>query len=835
MKKILLFALACVVGVGFADAAVRDTNSVNRKSNNAVVSRTANTARNTNARKTVSRTNNQRATTNRTTAARTATQSRAAAARTSTARSATSTKRTGTQSVARAATRPSRAATTTAVTTQTFGSGYNTCRDAYFTCMDQFCANANESYRRCVCSSKLSMVQSREKALGQTADQLQNFQDLNIAVIDKTSAEVTAMLSASEGEYTASISKDKSAAAQQLAGISAVLSETKSKALSTQGTLDIAGDINAIWATTDLAGGTNIANLVGEPLYNAVHAQCAELVAPNCESTSTLNMVVSAYGMYIENDCTTLLNALDKNYNSAKGSIRNAEREMNIARLENYDAHNSSSITECIAMVRQDVTADTACGTDFVHCLDVSGLYLNRDTGEPIYTSNFYQLELMTSLSGDVLNNQTNRILVAELNKKRAFAEQSLDTCRDLADDVWDEFMRQAISEIYQGQQARVRQVKDECLDVVNKCYDTQRQSLKDFSNINEQLLLGQRLELSEEMCQEKLNACSNLYGGGTAGMQELLTTMHDITDQTIAKDCKVTLLDYVDELCAVPSNDSLHSRPFACRVYAPGEQRYAAIQQCNLLTNLDITEFEVSQGTVIPNIDIEAPGDNDDDSGGGTTPGYSCPAYKKYTSCNEGYFLYATAADGTTLSGTDAVVVGNNCVPCETYFEQNKDKFTSCTCAGGTAAPQCTEVPKPDDEPEEELDEEDVKKICGEDYVGSLYHKLARYAMQACVRPSESTEPLPATVLQDINQVMSQVRVQMSTELSKECERLGGTWVDTIWVDEIDKGECTNNQCIPDVDGADGIHDITGDAMLKKFYTETSANTKWGYCADTN
>ena len=29
------------------------------------------------------------------------------------------------------------------------GSGYAACRDSYATCMDQFCANANDTYRRC--------------------------------------------------------------------------------------------------------------------------------------------------------------------------------------------------------------------------------------------------------------------------------------------------------------------------------------------------------------------------------------------------------------------------------------------------------------------------------------------------------------------------------------------------------------------------------------------------------------------------------------------------------------------------------------------------------------
>lgn len=736
-----------------------------------------------------------RGTTSARTATRTNTTSRAAAS-TTTARTATSARRAaGTTTVTRAATtaasaaRPSRAATTqTVISSNTFGSGYNACRDAYFTCMDQFCAQQNESYRRCVCSSRLEDIKAQERLLSQTANQLQDFKDLNIEVIPKTAAEVKAMLSATAGESAAATIRDTSASSSALAGISEVLNNTKSKSLSTQGQLDIAGDINAIWATTDLASGANLSNLTGEPLYNAVHSQCAALIADACESRATFNMVVSAYGMYIENDCTALATALDKKTNAASGTIRETEREMNLARLENYNAHNSTSIHNCIAQVRADITADTACGKDYVHCLDISGRYLNRDTGEPIYTADFYQLEAQLSLSGDILTNQANRLLVAELNRKRSYAERGLDTCRDLADDVWDEFMRQAISEIYQGQQERIRQVKTECLEVVNKCYDEQSKSLKDFSNVKEQLLLGSRLELSEQMCQEKLDACSNLYGGGPDGLQMLVITMKGITDQKIAKECKATLQEFARDMCAPPKNDSLHAYPFACRVYAPGDQKYAQVPGCNK------TLTSISGGGNGP-----SGGGGDDGTTGG--PGYTCPTYKQYNNCNRDYYMtYRGSYDGVPKPG-------NKCSPCPADHD----------CPGGTA----------NKIPHQTTPDVDTGPDCGDDYIGSLYQKMVRYALQVCVRPSNTSDVPDTVILQDVNVVMDSVRNEMAQQLSKECERLGGLWVDTQWKDiknTNDRGEIK--------DGADGIHDTTGHQLHKRFYSDTGANTKWGYCA---
>ena len=599
--------------------------------------------------------------------------------------------------------------------------------------MDQFCATANDKYRRCICSSRLDTIKARERVLDQTADQLTDFKNLNIEAILKTPAEVKAMLTASEGELKLTKTRDNSDASKKLTAISDVLAGTRSNALSTAGQLDIGGDIKQIWNTTDLISGANIANLTGESLYNAVHSQCAELVAQRCPSQKTLNMVVSAYGMYIENDCTIILSNLDKQSKNASTAIRQTNREMNMARLENYDAHNATSINDCVAGVRETITADTACGANYVHCLDLTGLYLNRATGEPIYSENFYKLNDQVSLSGDVLTNPTNAKLVAELNKKKKFAEKTLETCRDISDSVWDEFMRQAITEIYQGTQSKIRQVKNECMDVVNQCYDEKTKQLRDYSNIEEQMLLGDRLVLSEKMCSEKLATCSNLYGGGPAGLQLLVDEMRNITDQKIAQNCLATLQDYSKKLCRAPAND-MHEYPYGCRTYTPGDILYAQNPMCSATP--ETTDYHIkptSQGLlddISPLITIDQ------------LDRYTCWENRIYTSCKPGYFL-----------------ANNKCYVCPQGW----------SCAGNTYSPR----PGSD--------------ICSPDYMASLYKKMVDYALQYCTRPSddESTSIIPTEVLANVNTVIDSIKKDMATVLSAECEKLGGTWSTTYQTNE--------------------------------------------------
>ena len=660
--------------------------------------------------------------------------------------------------------------------TKTFGTNYNSCRDAYFTCMDQFCATQNETYRRCVCSSRLQEIKNKESKISQTGNSLKDFQDLNIAVINKTAGEVKAMVSASAGE--SAIKKDKSASASTLNNISDVLNNTKKQALSTQGKLDIAGDIKAIWSTTDLIGGTNIANLTGESLYNAVHTQCAELVANSCEK-SDLNMVSSAYGMYIENDCATLANNLDNKKTEANTAIRATRHQMQDARLENYDAHNSLSINDCVAAVRKDITAPTACDTDYIKCLDLTGKFINTTTGKPIYSPEFYQLENQISLSGDVLTNNENTNFITELNRKRAFADKSLDLCRDNADEVWDEYLRQAIVEIYQNQQERVRSVKSECMRVVNECYINKSNQLKSFSNNAKEISLGQTLETAEDMCADKLNTCSNLYGGGPEGLQELLNTMSSITDVAIAQTCPDILNKYVQNICSVSANDSIHSYPYGCRTYAPGESRYANEEICNATLTNPFSKSDIFISTNIGTYDTY----------------YVCKnTTKRYQRCEFNYYLYAPLQDkecGITNNWCFNSTAATECRICPVGY----------LCTGGTNEPTGTNS--------------DIYNSCGVYYIGSLYQQLVRYALQNCVRPSQNSYVLPQNILSDVDIVMKQVQTALVAELVKECERHDGKWQDIPWIDE----------------DMDGYHDENGDSLNDEFYNETRTNKLWGYC----
>lgn len=558
MKRICQIFLGLLFCTGNCGAAVRSPNAIvrqNTSSSNLTARKTTNRTRtNVISRSAISKTphsyNN------------TSTNNTGTKIKTVSARSAANTKPISTRSAVISAKRPTRAAITTSGSTKILGNNYVACRDAYFTCMDQFCANQDDTYRRCVCSSKLQQIQSKENVLYQTASDLESFHNYNIDAISKTTAEIQAMQNATVGEQ--SLKEDKSISAQQLNNIKDVLNNTQQKNNSFESSYDIFNDVASIWGTTNLIQGANIITLYGETLYNAVNSQCRDLVSEQC-SASDLKLITSAYSMYIENDCELLQSDINSKVKQANTAVRNTRQEMQKTRLDNYNTHNALSINDCIAKIKEDITAETACGPDYIHCLDFTGKYININTGEPIYSPDFYQLENQISLSGDLLNNVKNKNIINFLNTKQKFAQQTLDSCNNVADDVWEEFLHQTIIEIFQAQQQRINTVKLDCINIVNQCISSTLNDLQNYISNTNLITTKQTLDLTTQLCQKEITTCTNMYGGD----ETLIAAITSIQNNYVSPECSKTLDTFVQTLCSVSSTNPYHSYPYGCRVYS--------------------------------------------------------------------------------------------------------------------------------------------------------------------------------------------------------------------------------------------------------------------------
>lgn len=489
------------------------------------------------------------------------------------------------------------------------GGGYSDCRDAYATCMDQFCANANDTYRRCFCSARFTEFYDMEQAMDQAKVLLQRFEDNNLNAVDKTAEEVDAMYSATVGE--AAIKKDTSGAQSILNEIGDLLSGKK-KAVSSSATttansgslgvisLDFSTDMGDIWGGNgdfgdggeslfDNSKAVDMTDLEGIALYNASNKQCLQVMKDSCENSAILNMATSAYNIMITQDCNMYEKSLNKKREQVLTTVRQAEKILREARLEEYRAHNSRDVNECISKVQTAMFAETACGANYKRCLDYSGAYINPSTGGAVYSPRLFELTNIITLEGATGNTDLlgqNPAFDKFLETKKMYAESALDSCRTIADNVWTEFKRMALIEIAQAQDAKIEEVKMSCVQTMSECYDKQSSALKSFDDTTAKTSGAISAYAAKAMCEDKVMACASLYGdnqnckfdgngrlvdengnvsSGRCGLTELLAFVDAVDNVRVAEGCDTAIETQLKEWCT-PTDGSKEAYPWNCR-----------------------------------------------------------------------------------------------------------------------------------------------------------------------------------------------------------------------------------------------------------------------------
>ncbi len=486
------------------------------------------------------------------------------------------------------------------------GSGYANCRDAYATCMDQFCAKLNDTYRRCICSDKYSEFRDSEDALEEALTLLAKFEDNNLNAVDKTVEEINALYSATAGEMV--VKKDTSAAAKMLNEIDGLMSGGKkakkqsSTYTSLNGTVvEFDSDIEDVWAVdtseNSIFGSKDkvkdISTYEGVELYNAASEQCLQVVSESCANDATLTMAKSSYSVMVSNDCNTYSKKIDTKREKVQETVRTAEKYLREARLEEYRAHNSADMNTCVTAVKNAIQTDAACGSNYVRCLDNTGVYINSTTGEPIYSPRFFQLKDLIKLDGtsDALGQVSNQDFEFFLDSKRKYAETALNTCRDIAEDVWTEFKRGALIEISQAQDDKIEEVKMSCVQTMSECYDTQLGGLKEMDTSKLQMSGVAGVQAARDLCQDKVIACASLYGdtdgcqfdgngkltsgnnseGNTSrcGIDSLLAFVDTVDVSRMSEACDTTIDNYLKDMCTPDSGN--YEYPYKCRLKPKG------------------------------------------------------------------------------------------------------------------------------------------------------------------------------------------------------------------------------------------------------------------------
>ncbi len=481
---------------------------------------------------------------------RTATSPKSALSRAGVAIRASNTPLTGTtrnQSRARSASL-ARSGTITPTIETIQSRNFSACRDVFYACMDEFCANKDSTLKRCACSSRIHEFDNAKEQLNQIEDKLLDFgQRLLTVSMDKEDA--MALNTATEGEIAYAVD-DTSKSKKMLDEIAKKLNTSFNDSNFDQGLNAISLSLNtdAAFDNIDSMMGASTTTKSGTDLYRAALPVCREMAMEIC-SSDDLDIAESGYQMAIAQDCNTVAKSYEAQTDQARAKIKESSALLDMSRLNIHQERNSDDILTCKTKMLDMLTDTTVCGTDMTKCLDITGQYIDPTTGEAFLTEKLADLNTLISRPAP---DETwtkapgNDKFVLFLQSKRIYLEPAMENCQDISAYVWDSFIEDALSQIKLAQESKLEQVRQSCTTLTTQCLNDANKSVTDF-DARALSIFGVKADVTvNAMCADIKNTCTALMQSSQApgtpsndwtdGMTEITANK---TYETILSTCR--------------------------------------------------------------------------------------------------------------------------------------------------------------------------------------------------------------------------------------------------------------------------------------------------------
>lgn len=454
------------------------------------------------------------------------------------------------------------------------------CREVYYSCMDEFCANKDSQLKRCACSSRVNEFDSIKEQLSLVEDKLLDFNQRLLTVnMDKEDAE--AIFQATEGEL-AFQQEDSSTSKKLLDEISQKLNDTfdTSSFDANLAPISLSLNVDAAFDSVDSLAGSSTTAKTGTALYSAALPICREMALEVC-SQEELDIIESGYQMAIEQDCNTVAKAYQTQQDLAREKIREGSALLDISRLDIYQQRNSDDILTCKKKMLDLLTNTSVCGTDLQKCLDISGQYIDPSTGEAILTANLVNLSSLITRPSE---NQTwtnapgNDKFVKYLNSKKMFLESATENCQDIADYVWDQFIEDALAQIKLAQESKLEEVRQGCTTLTTQCLSDAAESIEDFDARALSIFGVEADKTVKQMCSEVQTACTALLDtieGGQDWNTGMTQIAADKTYDAIIKTCRE-----VGKSCIIQSCKSISGNFGLCENIQTSVNRKAIVNR---------------------------------------------------------------------------------------------------------------------------------------------------------------------------------------------------------------------------------------------------------------
>lgn len=390
---------------------------------------------------------------------------------------------------------------------------FSQCRDVFYSCMDEFCANKDTQLRRCACSARASEFNATKKNLAQIEDKLLDFSE-RLLTVNMDAEDAIAMNQATAGELAFN-SEDKSTSKKMLDEIAKKLNASFDDSNFDQNlnAINLSLNTNAAFDSVDSLMGASTTVKSGTALYSAALPTCREMAAEVC-SNEELAIAESGYQMTIEQDCNTVAKSYQTQTDMARTKVFESSALLDMSRLDIHQQRNSDDILTCKKKMLNMLTDNSVCGTELGKCLDISGRYIDPTTGEAFLTENLADLgTLITRPSGDETwtTVPSNAQFVSFLNSKKIFLEPAMEKCQDISTYVWDAFIEDALAQIKLAQNAKLEDMRQSCTTLTTQCLDNANDSISDFDARALSIFGVAADATAQAMCSDVMTACTAL------------------------------------------------------------------------------------------------------------------------------------------------------------------------------------------------------------------------------------------------------------------------------------------------------------------------------------
>ncbi len=504
---------------------------------------------------------------------------------TTTARRATTARGATASRTARTPRTNARTATTARATTNTAGAivtNYTKCREIFYECMDEFCANKDANLRRCACSSRSNEFNEVKKQMTDVENKMLDFNQ-RLLLVNMDAEDVNAINTATEGEDAFYSTRDTTTSKRALDDIAKKLNakfgDTDSNIGGGLGAISLTLNVDAAFDTVDSFMGIDTTTKSGVALYNSALPICHDIAREVC-TDEEISLAQSGYQMQIEQDCNTVKKAYQSQVDQARAKVFESGALLDMSRLDAYQTRNSDDLLTCKRKMLEMLTDTTVCGAKMEKCLDMTGRYIDPTTGAAFLSVNLADLDNMITRPGV---NQTwtsansSGKFITFLNDRKKYLNTATEHCENIADTVWNAFVEDALAQIKLAQTAKLEEIRQACTKLTAECLDSATDSIENFDARALSVFGIMADKTANVMCAEVKNSCATLLNA--TGGETWETGVYEIaTDKTY--DAIISSCTQVGQNCIIQSCKSISGNFDLCDDIDFSPNRHAILER---------------------------------------------------------------------------------------------------------------------------------------------------------------------------------------------------------------------------------------------------------------